>query len=130
MMEAGLYQRLTADAGFSAIAGERLYPVNLPEEVAGPSATYRVISNLEDYTMDGSTGMMCARIQIDAWATVYADAKALAKAIHDALNDFAGAFPDGTAVANVWLANAATDGFDADARLYRVQADYRLIYTS
>lgn len=129
MMEAGLNAHLLADAGVSAIAAARIFPVNLPEEIGGPSVTYRVISNIEDYTLDGSTGMMLARIQIDAWAEVYGDAKQLAKAVHDALNDFTGTFPDGTAVENVWLANAATDGFDADARLYRVQADFRLIYS-
>lgn len=130
MMEAGLQGLLAADEGVAAIAAGRIYPVNLPEQISGPSATYRVISNIEEYTLDGPTGMMTARVQIDAWAEVYGDAKALAKAIHDALDSFTGAFPDGTAVANVWLDNAATDGYDADARLYRMQADYRLIYTA
>jgi hypothetical protein len=129
MMEAGLHGQLVGDDAVAASAATRIYPVNLPENVDGPSVTFRVISKIPDYTLDGATGMITARVQIDAWAAVYGDAKQLAQAIHDALNDFSGTFPDGTAVQNVWLADAATDGFDADARLYRVQADYRLIYS-
>ncbi len=92
------------------------------------SATYRVISAVEEMTNDGPTGFVKARIEYNTWATTYASSKALAVAIRDILNGYTGTLPDGTAVHNIWRDNS-TDGFDQDSRLYRVQADYFVIYT-
>ena len=136
MIEDGLHQLMAADAGVTAIAGDRIYPVNLPETMLNPdttvpaAATYQVITQVPDYTLDGPDGMVLARIQIDTWATTYAAAKALARALRVVLDGFAGPLPDdaATEVQNIWRENAARDDFDRNARLYRVSADYRVIY--
>lgn len=135
MIEDGLVALITADTRFSAIAEDRLFPVILPETLLDPtsatptSATYQVISAIPDYTFDGPTGMVTARVQIDTWASAYGAAKALAQAIKLILDDYTGTLPDGTHVDSARRDNVATDGFDQDARLYRVQTDFKLIYS-
>lgn len=135
MIEDGLVALITSDTRFSTIAADRLFPVVLPETLLDPttpaptSATYQVISSIPDRTLDGPTSMVTARVQIDTWAQAYGDAKALAKAVKDILDAYTGTLPDGTHVDDAWRDNTGTDGFDPDSRLYRVQADYKLIYT-
>ena len=134
MIEAGLYQRLAADDGVSAIAADRIFPVILPETMLNPDATvpaaltYQVITNLPDYTLSDGVVSLKARIQIDAWASTYGAAKTLMLAVKASLDNFTGVLPDGTEVANTWRENAAADGYDRESRLYRVTAEYFVIY--
>ena len=132
MIESGLYSLITANAGFVALAADRLYPLVLPDSLTAsttlpPSATYQVISSITDYTNDGSTGCTKARIQFDCLASDYADAKNLTDAIRLVLDGYAGILPDGTPVAGTWVINV-TDSYSQDTRLYRVSTDYRIVY--
>lgn len=131
MIEDGLHRLITADAGFIAIAEDRLYPLILPEmainSVLQPSASYQLITAVPDYTLDGPTGMVKARIQIDTWASTYAGSKALTEAIRLLLDGYAGVLPDGTAVQNIWRENV-TDSFEPGSRLYRTLTDWRIIF--
>jgi hypothetical protein len=132
MIESGLYQLIIANAGFSAIAGNRLYPLVLPDslvqsDTTPPSATYQTISSVPDYTNDGPVGCVKARVQFDCFAAAYADAKSVSDAIRQTLDGYTGTLPDGTAVLNCWIDNV-TDSYSQDTRLYRTSTDYRVIY--
>src|SRR6202789_2088108 len=134
MIEKGLAALLNADTRFSSIAASNLYPVVLPDDILNPltptptSATYRVVSTVEEQTHDGPTGFVKVRSEYNTWATTYAASKELAVAIREVLNGYSSTLPEGTSVQTAWRDNSP-DGFDEDSRLFRVQADYFVIFT-
>ncbi len=129
MIEQGIEQRLMADAGVSALVGNRIYPVVLPENCSYPAITYQLITSHETYTNDGPLGEVRARIQIDSWGKRYGQVKAVAQAVRVALNGFTGQLPDGTYVFEIEC-DDASDGFDAPGSLYRNQGDWMIYYGS
>jgi len=134
MIEAGVQQRLAADAGVSAIAADRIFPVILPETMLNPDTTvpaaltYQVISKIPTYTLSDGVVLIIARVQFDCWASTYGAAKSLMAALDAALDQYTGTLPDGTEVQNAWRENGARDDHDRDTRLYRVSADYFVMY--
>ena len=132
MLESGLYSFITANAGFTALATNRLYPLILPDSLIAstslpPSATYQTISSVTDYTNDGSTGCIKTRVQFDCFASDYADVKNLANAIRLTLEGYAGTLPNGIPVQACWVVNV-TYSYSQDTRLYRTSTDYRIVY--
>lgn len=130
MLEVGIQNLVAADSGVQALIGSpaRLYPVALPEDPTYPCASYQVISDIPDYTLDKASNIEVKRIQIDAWSggTVnasYLAAKNVQAAIRAVLELFYGALPDGTRVAGIFVANS-TDLYEQDARAYRTTTDY------
>ena len=128
-MEAGLRQLVTASQAVSTLIGARMYPLILPDQAAFPAVTYQVVSSMEEQTLDGPTGIFTARVQVDAWSASYGETKAVAAAIRTLLDGFDGALPDGTVVANMWLADSPADSFSPEPRLFRTQQDFKLIYS-
>jgi hypothetical protein len=127
VIEDGLYQLITADSGFAALAANRLYPLILPDTPTLPAATYQLISSVAEETNDGPSGFVTARIQIDTWSDAYASCKALAKALRVLLDGLTGILPNGIAVSNI-LRDNATDYIEPVSRLYRVQTDWLVMY--
>lgn len=135
MIEAGLRQQLAQDSGVSALAADRIFPVILPETMLNPDATvpaaltYQVISKIPMYTLADGVVLITARLQIDAWATTYAATRSLMAAVDAVLDAYSGTLPDGTEVGNAWRASGARDDYDRASRLYRVSADYFVLYS-
>lgn len=129
MLESALTSRLLADANVSLLASTRIYPVVLPEALLDPnidtppSLSYRVISDVPTYTLDGSRLGSKTRIEYNAWSSTYADAKSLAAAVQASLEGFSGLLSD-VAVQFIEAVGINTDGFEQDSRLYRVQQDF------
>lgn len=87
-LEEGLVTFLKA---FSpAIAGGRIHPLELPQGTALPAVTYQRISGPRVRTLSGPGGKARARIQLDGWANTYAEAKALATQLRQALDGYKG----------------------------------------
>lgn len=89
-LEDTIYRMVTTAAGFQALAGDRLYPVDFPQAPVYPAALYMVPSRAHYMHMDGVTQLARARIQADAFAETYDEAVALADVIRAALNGFRG----------------------------------------
>ena len=129
-MEAGIQQLVTASEAVSALIGARMYPLILPESPVFPAVTYQVISSIEEMTLNGPLGIFTARVQVEAWSGSYGETKAVMAAIRAVLDGFTGALPDGTAVANLWLADSPADSFAPEPRLYSTRQDFKLIYSA
>lgn len=129
MLEDGLFQLLTSDAGVSALCGTRVYPLILPSAPTLPSLTYQSISSVAQYTMDGPTGLVTARVQTEAWSDSYSTAKALAAAVRTLLDGYSGTLPNGVPVLDIRCDNAL-DTYEKDARLYRVHTDWLIQYAA
>ena len=132
MLEADLTSRLLADATVSGLIQARLYPVVLPDTLLDPntdtppSISYRTISDVPNYTIEGQRIGSKTRVEFNSWASSYANAKAVAAAIQASLEGFNGQLGD-VFVNFIEAGGVNTDGFDQDSRLYRVQQDF-LIY--
>lgn len=90
-MEDAVFALVTGSPAFSALAGERLYPVDFPQAPTYPAATYVVPSRLHDYHMDGPSGLRKARVQFDAYGETWDECVALGDTIIDLLGGFRGA---------------------------------------
>jgi len=138
VIETGIYSLITANAGFTAIADGRIYPLIMPDDLTAslpvtppavfpPAATYKAISSITQYTMGGSVGMVTTRMQFDCFASDYLDAKNIATAIRLVLENYTGTLTDGTFVNAIWVANV-TDSYESDVRLYRTSIDFKIVY--
>lgn len=135
MIEQGIRDLLLANATVKGLLGTRLFPLVLPEELAGAAATYQRISSTDFFTNDGPLGLTKTRLQIDCWCPRstagpgYGQVKALEAAIYALLNGYTGTLDDGTVVYETER-DDVTDGYDPNSRLYRVQTDWMILHTS
>lgn len=65
MIEDGIYSILSGNAEVAALCGTRVYPLIIPADPLLPCITYGSTSCIPQYTMDGPTGFITARVQID-----------------------------------------------------------------
>jgi hypothetical protein len=134
MIDQGLYQRLTADAGVSALVATRVYPQLLPQDPGLPALTYRLVSGPRDETHDGPSDLTLARFEVRCWVSRkpneggYRQARSLAAKVTAALDGFRGLLPEGTEVFRAWKANEIDGGFDPDPETTSVILEFELDY--
>jgi hypothetical protein len=121
MLEANLQKIITEAPSFTAIAGTRLYPVLLPEEPTLPAATYQRITTIRSYSTTGPVSLNRVRMQFDCWGETYAQVKQLQAALLAILEDRSTYTSAG--IDSIML-DTATDGYEHDARIYRVSLDF------
>ncbi len=85
MPETRLKAQLVGSTALTDLIGTRVFPVFLPQGVTLPAVTYQRVGTTP---LNGSTGggdVSFARFQLNAFATTYAGAKAVAKQTRIAL---------------------------------------------
>lgn len=121
MIETTLHRLILGDSRFTDLADTRLYPVLLPDDLQLPAVTYQRITTTRSYTTTGPITLSRVRLQFDIWASTYARTKQLQAALLAILEDrslYAAA-----GIGSIQL-DMATDGYEHDARLYRVSMDF------
>lgn len=121
-MEETLTALLLADTSIAALAGKM---VNWSERKQGgtfPAVVLHRVSGGRDYNMQGPSGLVQSRIQVDCWALAYPDAVKLSRAVRVALSgykagDLQGAFIDSERQS----VEKETDGAQ---RYFRVSLDF------
>lgn len=94
-LETDLWTLLTTDSAVRALAGERLYPLLIPQDLTTPALAYQVISAPGQYTHDqGDIGLIRARVQITGQASSYSTLHALLEAVRAAVTGYAGTVGD------------------------------------
>lgn len=81
-----IYNILANDAGVSALVGNRICPVTLPQGTAFPAIVYSEVNINPNYTKDANSRLDQVRVQIDCLALTYEDTASLADAVREALN--------------------------------------------
>ena len=115
--------RPLAHAGVPALVGTRgsVQPLHQGETL--PAITYLIVSQVESgQPVDGGSGMLRPRIQIDCWADTHDVADALEAQVADALNGWRG-LSNGVELQRVVRASRL-DRFESDTQKHRVIADY------
>lgn len=116
MVEEEVLVALTSGSPLPTRAGDRVYGVLLPQGVAYPAVSYQRISSVPGVDLSGHNGLDQVRLQVDAWAETYGDAKELAEEIRAAL----------TAARFQALLDNDFDDFEAESKIYRASSDYLL----
>lgn len=126
-MEEALIARLLATTGVTALVSTRIYWVERPQAKALPSITLQVISPGRSYTFGGADGTADPRVQVDCWGRSYSEAKAVSRAVIDALEPPAS--QDGIEFHKGFL-DAASDepveDLPGGGKVYRVSMDFFL----
>lgn len=103
-------------------AGNRVYPLTLPEDAHIPAITFqRIPGRGRTMAHDGPTGYVSTRAQIDAWAQDYETAHAIAKQVRLELDGFRGTIgsADPVTVAEIKF-DDDRDDYNPEIPLYRV----------
>jgi Protein of unknown function (DUF3168) len=103
MLLEGVYQRLSTDAGVTAIAGDRVYPGLAEKEAALPYCVYTQVGASPVTSFDGNNRLQDARVRFSCYAAEYKASKQLANAIKNSLAGLAATLSDGTEVQGAWL---------------------------
>lgn len=133
MIEQAIYARLAAFSGLSALVGTRIYPLFAPERPVSPFVIYQRISAERTGSIYGPSNIAIPRFQIDAYATTYAGAKAVATQVRLALDNYRGtvSYTGGsTKIRCAVLANDLDlyeDSIQPDP-LYRVSMDFMVYH--
>lgn len=125
-LETELVTRLENDAGVGAVAGDRIHPLNLPQNATLPALTYQRISGPRLRHLGGSSSFGTARIQINCWAATYLGSQLLAAAVRASLNGFIGNLT--TLKVSIGLENEFDD-YDEESREWRIVQDYVIQHT-
>lgn len=89
-----LVDELENDAGVGALAGDRIYPQRFPSGLTLPAIRYSQISQGRVYAHTGYSNLSHPRMQIEAAAETYGEARQLADAIIAALDLNTGTWGD------------------------------------
>ena len=81
-----IYNILANDAGVSALVGDKICPVTLPQGTAFPAIVYSEVNINPNFTKDANSRLDQVRVQIDCLALTYEDTANLADAVRSALN--------------------------------------------
>lgn len=99
-MEEQLMALLLGAAGVTAFVSDRINWGTSPQGTSRPFAVLQRVSGQRDYHMQGSSGYVASRVQIDVYSDKYTTTKQAARAVIDALSGhkggiFHGIFLDG-----------------------------------
>ena len=97
-------------------AGTRVYPLTAPDAVPRPYITYQRVSSNAESVLSGSSGLTNTRMQIDVYATTYAEATSIAAQVDALMSAWS--------VQNVSI--LLQDFFEDQVKLFRISHDYSL----
>lgn len=114
-----IQEQLVALLAHATPAADRVFPLIAPDAATPPYIVYQRVSANTENILSGSSGLINTRIQIDVYATTYAQALGIAAEIDALMADWA--------VQNVSV--LSQDFYEPDAKLHRVSTDYSTWHT-
>lgn len=126
-IEEAIYTHLVGNAGVLALAGNRVYPLNLPQNPSYPAITYRRVTTRRVMAHDGPEDLGFPRFQFDCYAVGYREVRDLANALRAALNGYRGIMGGGVEVDGVIFLNEVDD-FGDTAEVFRVTVDFLIVH--
>ena len=118
-LEAVIFAQLST---LVTLVSTRIYPLILPQNPTLPAVTFQRIDGPRESALSAEMGLAHPRIQVDSWGKTYASAKAVATQVRGALQRWSSEAVD--PVVLDCLLESDEDGYEPDANIYRVRADY------
>lgn len=100
----------------------RCYPATLPQDPTYPLILFSKVTGMRDHHLQGPSGLAHPRFQVEAWATTYDAAKALANAIRGALDGYKGTV--GTVRIGSILSESERDVYEDAVSCHRTIMDF------
>ena len=124
-----VYSLLSGAAGVTALVSTRIYPSDLPQQIAVPAIVYRHIDTVDRPTIhgDGGAQLVQSRISVIALANDYSAIKAIHEAVKDALRYQYGVIA-GVQVATITRDIVGPDLFDPDLERHEQGVDYLVVH--
>jgi len=125
-MESALVAHLLGSAGLVALVGTRINWVRAPQGSISPRIVLYRVSGVRDMHMQGPSGLVSSRVQVDCLGLTYDSAKCVARAVEERLSGFSGTRAirfDGC-----FLVNERDDFSDSDTpdKLFRSSLDFTI----
>ena len=121
-----LKQRLEANAALAALVGNRIHPVQLPQNATLPAITYTRISRKPtQHRSNPRATHNRQRVQFDIWAGSYDSTEQVRAALFDAMAQIQGGNPR----IDVALVQDDRDAFESDPGRWRGIVDYMITHT-
>lgn len=119
--EAALKSHLAADAGITALVGDRIWPLVRAQGASLPALTYQRIAGTPSTDLDGLDGdLTVVLVQVDCWASGFDAARVLAELVRVRIQTAADSFRGNL--------QSDRDFYEDDVKLYRVSQDFSLWY--
>ena len=140
-VEQAFYDLLCGDAALVALISTRIYPQvapqNVPDDEMPSHVVYQVVSSIPERHLKGPGAPTVTRMQVDCYARVYSDAKAIARAIRECADGYRGTITsplgDGTLELRSVKLEDARDGYEyttPESGWHRVSLDYMVWHPS
>lgn len=126
-IEGALVVHLLADDELTALIGENLFPLAIPEGGQTPAVVWQRISSPRTLALAGDDASS-PRFQFSAYADDLILARRIAQALNNALDFFVGVLGDKTK-AQVIRADYR-DSYEHETGLYRSDVDFFIYYTN
>lgn len=127
-MEQAIVNILENDIDVSAIIGDRIFPVVIPQEKSLPAITYERVDTDPNDTKSGVSTLDVPLIDIDLWGKDFAVLKDLAKKIRTALDRFSGT-KQGIIIQSIQYQNQIV-GFSSEKELHHLTQTYKVRETN
>ena len=126
-MEEALRALLLSGSDLTAQVGTRVHCVRSPQAAALPRVVLYRISGERDMHMQGPSGLVASRVQVDCIGASYGSAKAVARAVETVLSGYSGTF-SGIWFQGVFLISERDDYEDGDTpdKLFRTSLDFNI----
>lgn len=121
-MEADLIAKIMGTPAVSALVSTRVNWSRRPQGQALPAIVLHRIGGTPDVHHGGPSGLAVSRVQVDCWGSSYGSAKALARAVQNAIT--ARTFTQGSTRFDVILVDSERDDSDDQTTpLFRTSLD-------
>lgn len=125
-MEEALRSLLLASGAITALVGDRVTWAIRPQGSALPAIVLWLVSEREGYTHSGPEGAMDSLVQVDCWASTFASAMAVSRAVRAALS-----FHDGGSFQGVFVETVRNTFDDEQPQpFHRLSLDIRVWSTA
>jgi hypothetical protein len=126
-MEEALRTFLLAGTDLAALVGTRVHWVRSPQAAASPRVVLYRIDGLRDMHMQGPSGLVASRVQVDCIGASYGSAKTVARAVEAILSGYSGS-AGGIRFEGCFLIGERDDFEDTDTpdKLFRTSLDFNI----
>ena len=131
MIHHDLRARLVADTDITDIVSTRIRPLRDAQSEPYPKVIYEVISQPEDYSTTGNTGLREARVEFTVQSDSYDEAKLIDSLIRASLDAFSGTLGS-SHVFGIFSDSVHEDGFEqgegGDGYIYAISRQLQVSY--
>ncbi len=121
--EYAIHDLLSGSEALTALVGDRIYPVALPQAIQVPAVLINQLDERQQLTKDGPVGNGWT-FQVDIMATDYPTLRQIARAVKAALNWKTRELTPGQEVRTVFDDESDAE-FEPEQKYYQIVQDYR-----